>query len=108
MPFVRGIYLMNYACAQKFSCYGPIFQLPFSDELVQCTVALYIASVLYWILFLYLDSVLPREYGIPKPPLFFLDPIINLFRKKRRDRFGKLKKKKSREHQFEKYVLLTF
>lgn len=25
--FVRGIYLMNYACAAEYACYGPITQL---------------------------------------------------------------------------------
>jgi len=35
-------------------------------------VQLGIESVLYLILYFYLDQVLPNEYGIKKHPLFFL------------------------------------
>lgn len=32
----------------------------------------------YFVLFLYLDAVLPREYGVPSHPLFFIKPLLNL------------------------------
>src|SRR5256885_1872286 len=41
-----------------------------------------IAAVVYFVIFLYLDAVLPTEYGVPKPPCFFLDCF---FRKKQDD-----------------------
>ncbi|EGC36362.1 hypothetical protein DICPUDRAFT_87445 [Dictyostelium purpureum] len=40
---------------------------------------LYIDAVVYLILALYLDQVLPREFGVPSHPLFFLEPIKKLF-----------------------------
>lgn len=39
-------------------------------------------AVVMFVLFLYLDAVLPREYGIPKHPLFFLQDIRRAFQKK--------------------------
>eukprot|EP01128_Nolandella_sp_AFSM9_P010418 TRINITY_DN7197_c0_g1_i1.p1 TRINITY_DN7197_c0_g1~~TRINITY_DN7197_c0_g1_i1.p1 ORF type:complete len:1837 (-),score=357.54 TRINITY_DN7197_c0_g1_i1:66-5192(-) len=79
-PYVRGIYLMNYACATSLMCYGPITELPVSDEIVSCIISLALCTVCYLVLFLYLDAVLPREYGIPKHPLFFIDAISSWFK----------------------------
>lgn len=70
--FMRGMYLLNDACALQGLCYGPITHLRWSDEFAKCLLALYLAGILFYVLFLYLDAVLPREYGIPKHPLFFL------------------------------------
>lgn len=70
--FMRGMYLLNDACALQGQCYGPITTLKWSDEFSKALLAIYLAGIIYYILFLYLDAVLPREYGIPKHPLFFL------------------------------------
>ncbi|EFA80182.1 ABC transporter A family protein [Heterostelium album PN500] len=43
---------------------------------------LYIDSVFYLLLALYLDQVLPREFGVPKHPLFFTEPIVNWIKKR--------------------------
>ena len=43
-------------------------------------------AVFYFVLFLYLDQVLPRSYGIPKHPCFCLRPVIRMCQKGRRDR----------------------
>ncbi|KAF2073997.1 hypothetical protein CYY_004704 [Polysphondylium violaceum] len=40
---------------------------------------LYIDTIFFLLVSLYLDQVLPREFGVPKHPLFFLQPIKNLF-----------------------------
>ena len=37
--------------------------------------------VLYAVLALYLDAVLPRQYGVPRHPLFFLRPLARLAHK---------------------------
>jgi ABC-type multidrug transport system ATPase subunit len=70
--FSRGMYLLNDACALQGLCYGPITHLRWSDPFSKALLALYLAGFGYYVLFLYLDAVLPREYGIPKHPLFFL------------------------------------
>jgi ATP-binding cassette, subfamily A (ABC1), member 3 len=41
-----------------------------------------INALVFLILGWYLDQVFPNEWGHKKHPLFFLDPIINLFKKK--------------------------
>jgi hypothetical protein len=71
---------MNYACATALQCYGPLWTLSFDTELVHCIVALFGMAFVYFFLFLYLDAVLPREYGIPKHPLFFLHSLADLWR----------------------------
>lgn len=70
--FMRGMYLLNDACALQGQCYGPITKLRWGDEFSKALLAIYLAGIIFYILFLYLDAVLPREYGIPKHPLFFL------------------------------------
>lgn len=80
---------MNFRCAQGPSCYGHFTDISFDDEIVACLIALFATAfgrqsyelilimIGYFTLFLYLDAVLPREYGIPEKPLFFLDPIFS-------------------------------
>jgi ABC-type multidrug transport system fused ATPase/permease subunit len=77
--FVRALFLMNDACAEKHLCVGPVWTLPFDDELTACLIALFVAAVVYFILFLYLDAVLPRQYGVPKHPLFIFFAIAEVF-----------------------------
>lgn len=45
--FVRGIYLLNDACAQRFSCYGPLWTLSIDDEFIDCLFFLYGAALVY-------------------------------------------------------------
>eukprot|EP01116_Phalansterium_solitarium_P019773 TRINITY_DN564_c0_g2_i1.p1 TRINITY_DN564_c0_g2~~TRINITY_DN564_c0_g2_i1.p1 ORF type:complete len:1819 (+),score=747.59 TRINITY_DN564_c0_g2_i1:87-5543(+) len=70
--FIRGIYLMNDACASKYACYGSLATLGGGDELGAVMIALYVGAAALLLMALYLDQVLPRTYGIPKHPLFFL------------------------------------
>lgn len=79
LAFVRALYLMNDACAEKNLCLGPIWKMHLEDELVACFIALYLAAVIFCILFLYLDAVLPRQYGVPKHPLFFFYAVADCF-----------------------------
>eukprot|EP01103_Thecamoeba_quadrilineata_P015557 TRINITY_DN4957_c0_g2_i1.p1 TRINITY_DN4957_c0_g2~~TRINITY_DN4957_c0_g2_i1.p1 ORF type:complete len:1851 (-),score=296.09 TRINITY_DN4957_c0_g2_i1:13-5565(-) len=78
-PFTRGLYLMSMACTQ-ISCYGEIGT--YDGELVGILIALYVDAVFYMLFALYLDEVLPREFGVPKEPLFFARPLINWFKSK--------------------------
>ena len=76
--FYRGIYLMFMRCA-NLACYQ------WSDVTVANeigAVLIYLAghSVVLLLLALYLDAVLPQEHGVPLPPLFFLRPVLRLFR----------------------------
>jgi hypothetical protein len=64
------MYLMNDACAEKYSCYGPPWTLPLHSEFLLSLLSLYLAPIVYFVIFLYLDQVLPSEYGIAKHPLF--------------------------------------
>lgn len=75
--FSRGMYLLNDACALQGLCYGPITHLTWHDPFSKSLLALYLAGIGYYLLFLYLDAVLPREYGVPKHPLFFLPGFGN-------------------------------
>jgi hypothetical protein len=83
---------MNEACAEKYACYGPPWTLSKKSEFIWCLVALYIAAVVYFVVFLYLDQVLPSEYGVTKHPLFcFID--LNK------------KENKSKKHSKTKYII---
>jgi ABC-type multidrug transport system ATPase subunit len=64
---VRGIYLMNWECSAKLDCYS-IEKLSPSDELATCMFFLLFDFVLYFVLALYLDEVLPSQWGVPKHP----------------------------------------
>uniref|UniRef100_A0A6B2L4B2 ABC transporter domain-containing protein n=1 Tax=Arcella intermedia TaxID=1963864 RepID=A0A6B2L4B2_9EUKA len=72
--FTRGVFLMNYACSTSYACYSHVQLVP-GDELLTCIISLFICGVVYFILYLYFDAVLPQEYGVPKHPLFFLKPL---------------------------------
>ena len=64
------MYLLNDACAEKHICYGPLWKLSGQDEVLPPIIAMFISGVVFFMLFLYLDAVLPRQFGVPKHPLF--------------------------------------
>lgn len=71
--FVRGIYLLNSACSKNFRCYGPLTSFfSLNDEFSIAVIALLVGGVVYFFLFLYLDAVIPQEFGIPESPLLCL------------------------------------
>lgn len=71
--FVRATYLMNAACADEYRCLGslPTF-FKMENEIAGCLISLWVTGIGYFILFLYLDKVLPKDYGLPEDPLFCL------------------------------------
>jgi len=72
---------MNYACAANYNCYGPINSISQSNELINVLIFMYVDAFILFVLFLYLEAVLPKQYGVPKHPLFFLKKIYELFMK---------------------------
>eukprot|EP00002_Diphylleia_rotans_P007930 TRINITY_DN1758_c0_g1_i16.p1 TRINITY_DN1758_c0_g1~~TRINITY_DN1758_c0_g1_i16.p1 ORF type:complete len:1757 (-),score=347.90 TRINITY_DN1758_c0_g1_i16:421-5691(-) len=81
--FARGIYILNDACAREYVCYQWNDLEP-DDEMTTVLWSLYLNALSYFILAFYLDEVLPSEYGVPKHPLFFLDPVRRWFGVKKR------------------------
>jgi len=77
---VRGIYLFTKACTLDNACYPHLWNLHFNDEMSTVLIMMSFDAVFFFVLFLYLDQVLPRSYGIPKHPLFFLQPLLKLCR----------------------------
>lgn len=67
--FCRLIYRLsikcsNFVCARGFA--------DFDYEMFQCLAVLYVGSVVYLALGIYLDLVMPQEYGVRKKPFYFL------------------------------------
>jgi len=76
----RGVYILNFACAAKLECIGSLNQVSWGDEMSDVLVSLYADALLCLLLGLYLDQVLPRTYGVPRHPLFFLPEASSLWR----------------------------
>eukprot|EP01117_Protostelium_nocturnum_P007430 TRINITY_DN2658_c0_g1_i1.p1 TRINITY_DN2658_c0_g1~~TRINITY_DN2658_c0_g1_i1.p1 ORF type:complete len:1127 (+),score=257.54 TRINITY_DN2658_c0_g1_i1:1736-5116(+) len=72
--FIRAIYLMSYRCNSQTLCYGMFhsFSDIFNTELGRCLLFLFVDAIIYMVVAIYLEAVLPRDYGVPKHPLFFL------------------------------------
>ncbi len=81
---VRGIYLFTAACAIENVCYGNVWEIPANEEMANVLGMLAFDAVLYFVLFLYLDQVLPKSFGIAKHPLFCFKPLFGLCGRKRR------------------------
>jgi ABC-type multidrug transport system fused ATPase/permease subunit len=82
---VRGIYLITKACTFDNICYGNVWHVNWNDEMAAVLGMLAFDAVLYFVLFLYLDQVLPKTFGISKHPLFCFQPLMRLCRGRRRD-----------------------
>jgi len=75
--FYRGFAIISTLCGIE-QC--PTWsQYTFDFEPTKIIFWLYIDALFFLIFSLYLDQVLPREFGVPKHPLFFLQPIKDLF-----------------------------
>eukprot|EP01105_Mastigella_eilhardi_P012724 TRINITY_DN2905_c0_g1_i1.p1 TRINITY_DN2905_c0_g1~~TRINITY_DN2905_c0_g1_i1.p1 ORF type:complete len:1245 (-),score=294.06 TRINITY_DN2905_c0_g1_i1:763-4497(-) len=69
---IRAIYLMNYVCAINYQCYGTLWKISGQDELTTVLAFLYLDTVLYLLVALYVDSVAPWSTGVRKSPLLCL------------------------------------
>ena len=65
--FTRSIYILSYNCGY-YKCVESMSEM--SDEFVKCVVLLYVTGVVTLVLALYLNEILPREFGVPRHPLF--------------------------------------
>jgi len=74
-PFAFGrlVYYLTLKC-NDFTCVQSFNQ--FNHEMWFCFKVLYIGAVVFLALGLYLDAVLPQEYGVRKHPLFFLKWLL--------------------------------
>ena len=79
---VRGIYLFTASCTLQNACYDELWNVSRDDELARVLAMLALDAVLYFILYLYFDQVLPKTYGISKHPCFCFQPLIRLCRRK--------------------------
>jgi len=71
-PFVRAMYLIIDPCTWE-TCYGDYDLAP--PEFREMERWLILNSIVYLILALYLNEVLPQTYGVPKHPLFMFESV---------------------------------
>eukprot|EP01100_Stratorugosa_tubuloviscum_P008759 TRINITY_DN3648_c0_g3_i1.p1 TRINITY_DN3648_c0_g3~~TRINITY_DN3648_c0_g3_i1.p1 ORF type:complete len:851 (-),score=271.54 TRINITY_DN3648_c0_g3_i1:91-2613(-) len=81
-PFVfyRAIYVMGSSCG-IFQCFRMSDVYP-GSQMFWLLIYLYAEGFILMIISIYLDAIIPQEYGIAKHPLFFLKPIKKLFTSK--------------------------
>ena len=73
MAYYRAIHLL-YGGAHTFGALG--------GEMRAIFWMLSFDTVLYAVLAAYLDAVMPREFGVTRPPLFFLHPVRDALRRR--------------------------
>ncbi len=79
--FTRLMYTLSYKCSSS-QCVDKFNEL--SPEMISCLIILYAGAVFFLLFGLYLDQVLPQEFGIRKGIFFFLqDCFANDQRKKK-------------------------
>jgi hypothetical protein len=72
-PFNRIVYLLVDGCSFD-KCYSRMDFV--TDEMWKCTYAVYFDAVLYLIIAMYLEEVVPQTFGVPRHPLFFMEGLI--------------------------------
>jgi ABC-type multidrug transport system ATPase subunit len=65
----RAIYILSYECGY-WKCIEEFSEVP--NELTTCIICIYVSGILFLILGLYLNEVMPKTYGVPRHPLFCL------------------------------------
>lgn len=66
---MRLFYNMALDCAYS-TCFQSISSV--DQETFNCLIAIYVGAVVYFVLAIYLNQVVPSMYGVPKHPLFCL------------------------------------
>ena len=72
-PYMRLFYNMALDCAYS-TCFQSISSV--DQETYQCLIAIYAGALVYFVLAIYLNQVVPSVYGVPKHPLFCLRRFI--------------------------------
>lgn len=68
--FVRVLYITNFACSVKSSCFSTLASVPEDHEIWGLVTSLYVDFAGIMLLALYLDRVLPHKHSVPAHPLF--------------------------------------
>lgn len=63
------------------SCIGSVGDMP--SEMVKCLIILYISSIVYAFVGMYLYEVIPQQYGISKSPFFCIKNLFNNEKKRK-------------------------
>ena len=71
---IRFVYKTNFRCAALLDCYGSLNALNMDDEVTVCLLFLLFDAVWIALLALYLDQVVPSQWGIHKSPCFCFRP----------------------------------
>jgi ABC-type multidrug transport system ATPase subunit len=68
----RAVYLMNFDCIFKSDCMSNFAASmdPNNSDLYASILSLYVCAIVYMLAALYLEAVLPKQYGIPAHFLF--------------------------------------
>lgn len=73
MALCRILYLGTFNCLAKAQCYQDVAAVMApGSEVREGVIALYLSAVVYQVVGLYLEQVLPRRYGVSKHPFFFV------------------------------------
>ena len=79
VPYTRILYVLSEECGWN-RCWSHWGQV--SDEIFTLIKVLYIDAIVIFILAIYLNEVMPQQYGVPKHPLFFMESfVVNNFPK---------------------------
>lgn len=81
--YCRIIYLLADKCAWH-DCISDWKDV--DSEMHRCLLMLYLNSIFYFVLAVYLEQVVPSAFSIPKHPLFFVEELI-------KDKFPELYRK---------------
>lgn len=73
-PYMRSFHNMALNCAYS-GCFKDISSI--DEETYQCVIAMYVGALVYFVLALYLQEVVPQNFGVPKHPLFCLRPYLS-------------------------------
>jgi len=77
--FYRGVFVFEDACID-LNCFD-LSDLGNNPDVYEIFLYLFIECLVLYPVTYYLQSVLPNEFGVRRSPIFFLEPIINYFRK---------------------------
>ncbi|KYQ94390.1 ABC transporter A family protein [Tieghemostelium lacteum] len=77
--FYRGFSIVSALCGLQM-CPRTLADFPWSFEPSRCIMWLFVDTVVLLVLSMYLDQVLPKEFGVPKHPLYFLQNLRDKFK----------------------------
>jgi ABC-type multidrug transport system ATPase subunit len=63
---VRFIYKSNFRCAALLDCYNSLYSINLNDEITICLLFLFFDAIWITLLAIYLDQVVPSQYGVHK------------------------------------------